>query len=142
MTERYLLDTNIISELCRAEPDSSVVEFVAGLDRFWLSVITLHELQYGLELLPQGKKRDQLTTSLSVLTNGYSNQIVVVDTEVAKLAGRYRARARLEGKTLHIADSLIAACANKVGDLIVATRNIADFTACPVRCINPFVAKT
>ena len=43
---------------------------------------------------------------------------------------------------MHIADSLIAACANKAGDLIVATRNIADFTACPVRCINPFVAKT
>jgi len=34
-----------------------------------------------------------------------------------------------------------SACANKVGDLIVATRNIADFTTCPVRCINPFVAK-
>ena len=142
MIERYLLDTNIFSELCRAEPDSSVIEFVAGLDRFWLSVITLHELQYGLELLPQGKKRDQLTTSLSVLTNGYSNQIVVVDTEVAELAGRYRARARLQGKTLHIADSLIAACANKVGDLIVATRNTADFTTCPVRCVNPFLAKT
>ena len=67
---------------------------------------------------------------------------MVVDTEVAELAGRYRARARLQGKTLHIADSLIAACANKAGDLIVAARNTADFTACPVRCVNPFVAKT
>ena len=50
----YLLDTTVISEIMTSEPNQRVIDFLAHLKESYLSVITLHELQYGLQLLPEG----------------------------------------------------------------------------------------
>ena len=53
---RYLLDTNVVSELTRHSPAPQVVSFLSEQDDLWLSSIVVHELEYGLRLLPQGRR--------------------------------------------------------------------------------------
>ena len=56
----FLLDTNVVSELTRDRPDPRVVAFLSAQPDLWLSTLVLHELEYGLELLPAGSRREGL----------------------------------------------------------------------------------
>ena len=56
----YLLGTNVISELSRNVPNPDVVAFLSDEDDLWLSSVVAHEIEYGLELLPAGRRRDLL----------------------------------------------------------------------------------
>ena len=56
----YLLDTNVISELTRDDPDPRVVSFLSEHDDVWLPTVLIHEVEYGLRLLPQGRRRRRL----------------------------------------------------------------------------------
>jgi len=104
----------------------------------WLSVITIHELKFGIELLPIGERRSRLAATVQEFTDSYSAHVIDVNHAVASLAGDYRAQNRLAGTTLHLADALIAASSVLQNGLVVATRNISDFTQCPVELHNPF----
>ena len=64
-----------------------------------------------------------MASTLAVLKEKFTLQIIDIDSEIAELAGTYRARARKNGTTLHLADSLIASCCIFSGGLILATRN-------------------
>ena len=58
----YLLDTNVISELTRDTPDPRVIGFLAERDDVWVSSVLIHEVEYGVRLLPQGSRRNRLST--------------------------------------------------------------------------------
>ncbi len=135
--KKYLLDTNVISELGKQEPNQSLVSFVSSLDRAWLSTITIHEIEYGLNLLPEGNRRSQLEESIVTLMSQYAAFIIPVNHEEAEAAAVLRATARKAGKTAHLADSLIAGTA-KVHGLTVVTRNIKDFEILEVDVENPW----
>jgi len=60
MMKSYLLDTNVISELMTNSPNQNVIQFLAQIEESYLSVITLHELHYGLNLLPEGHRKKTL----------------------------------------------------------------------------------
>lgn len=134
---KYLLDTNIISELAKPSPSKNVVDFVIELDKAWLSIITVHELNYGLKLLPQGNRRTQLKTSVTTFTNQYSDFIIPIQHSEAQAAARLRAGVRKAGKPCHLADSLIAGTATEHG-LTVVTRNEKDFNAFGIGVKNPW----
>lgn len=53
----YLLDTNVISEVARTDCAPPVAAFLVGLADAYVSVITVHELSFGLERLAQGRRR-------------------------------------------------------------------------------------
>ena len=72
MSQAYLLDTNILSELCKPQPDPKLIQFVAQQAQAWLSIITVHELEYGLNLLPEGNRRSQLAETIQLLLNQYT----------------------------------------------------------------------
>lgn len=133
----YLIDTNVISELTRNRPDENVISFMRELDRGYISIISIHELSYGIELKPQGKARDKLYKTVSELVSTFKNQIIPIDQEEAVTAGRLRAKAQLEGRTVHMADALIAATAD-IRSLTVATRNIKDFAGLGIELLNPW----
>ena len=61
----FLLDTNVVSELTRTEPNSNVIAFLSEHQDLWLSAIVVHELEFGLQLLPDGQRRDLLSAALS-----------------------------------------------------------------------------
>ena len=131
----YLLDTNVISELARKKPNPSVLEFLESLDEITLSVITIEEIEFGIEKLP-ASQRKSLWKWWSALLSLPPN-VLGIDDKVAKLAGNLRAKQEAKGKTRSQADMLIAATAITKG-LVLVTRNTKDFSDLGVSVLNPF----
>ena len=135
----YLLDTNVVSETMRRVPDLQVVTFLAEHDDLWLSTIVLHELDYGVRLLEQGRKRNRLQADLAGFATEYEDRILPLDRAAAAWAAQFRAQSQRFGRTLELGDALIAGTA-KANDLCVATRNVADFHHIDIDVTNPWVA--
>lgn len=133
----YLLDTNVISEIMTTEPNQRVIDFLAQIKESYLSVITLHELHYGLQLLPEGQRRNTIANKLQSLLTHYNDYIIPVNQAIALQAAVLRADAKQEGRIVHLADALIASTA-KVNNWIVSTRNTNDFIDSGVEIIDPW----
>ena len=133
----FLLDTNVVSELVKPAPEPKVIVFLTSQTDLWLSTIVLHELDFGLNLLPRGRRRDRLSSVLSTFLSEYSDQIIPVDRREAEQAAAMRAQARRLGRVLYLADALIAGTA-KAHDLSLATHNVMDFNDLGVEVTNPW----
>ncbi len=133
----FLLDTNVVSELTRSVPDSQVMAFLAKQDDLWLSAMLVHELEFGMQLLPHGQRRDVLQSVLSGFITHYQDRILAVDRRGAEWAAYFRAQARRSGRVLDLGDALVAGTA-RAHDLSVATRNVADFNGLDVDVTNPW----
>lgn len=92
-----LLDTNVISELVRAEPSSAVLSYVGGLtpEIVFTAAVCEAEIGYGLARMPAGRKRDDLTKRMSLFFDtGFQDQILPFDRPCASLYGEIGAPAR------------------------------------------------
>jgi predicted nucleic acid-binding protein len=134
---RFLLDTNVVSEVQRRRPDRNVQEWWASVRStdIYLSVLTIGEVHQGVERL---RRRDPLQASvyeawLTRLRHDYADRIVPVSLQVAEEWGRLNSSAFLPA-----IDSLLAATA-RVHDLTFVTRNVADVRRTGVRLLDPFV---
>jgi predicted nucleic acid-binding protein len=136
---RFLLDTNVLSEAGKAEPHPAVMAFLVEQTDIFVSVMSLHEIEYGIALLPAGRRRKDLEASMEAVIAALGKNILDVESEVAKLAARFRAGARGQGRALHLPDAFIAATA-KEHDLKLATRNVSDFDYLGVNVIDPWAA--
>lgn len=136
---QFLLDTNILSELGKPQPQKNVVDFLSQLSVAWLSTITLHELAYGIALLPEGNRRNSIESTITELMARYGDYIITIGQQEAEQAALLRVLAREQGKTLHLADSLIAGTA-QAHNLAVATRNTKDFDGLQIDVFNPFLS--
>ena len=135
----YLVDTNVLSELRRKQPQPEVVSWFAGRPRqtLYLSVLTLGEIRKGIERLKDVARQQPLLDWLEVeLPNYFLGRLLVVDAQTADRWGRLLANA---GRPLPAVDSLLAATALQ-HDLTLVTRNTADFEGTGVRLINPWIA--
>jgi toxin FitB len=133
-----LLDTNVLSELVRPQPDPRVAAFVAGVTSPLISVLTLHELTYGAALIHDHARRERLMAWIDTVRRRFEGRILDVDADTAEIAGRIRASAGLTGRPADPIDALIAASA-LVRDAAVATRNVRDFEPLDVDLIDPWV---
>lgn len=137
---KYLLDTCLISELVKKEPNPAVVSWLDEQDEqnLFLSVLTLGELQKGISKLPAGARRDELQAWVEHdLVERFTGRIIDIDLETAQFWGRLQGESEQRGESLPVMDSLIAATATVHG-LIVVTRNIKDIERCRVRVCNPW----
>ena len=132
-----LLDTNVISELTRTAPAPPVVVFLSGHHNLWLSTIVLHELEFGLRLLPLGRRRDRLRAALSEFITGYEERVLPLERMGAEWAAHFRAQAYRAGRVLDLGDALIAGTA-KAHELALATRNVSDFGSLDLAVVNPW----
>ena len=132
-----LLDTNVVSETMRRDPDPRVSAFLIGHDGLWLSSMVIHELEFGVRLLPQGSRRTLLQQALQRLVSEYDDRILPLDRAGARWAAQFRAQERRAGRTLDLGDALVAGTA-KAHDLALATRNTADFHHIDIDLINPW----
>jgi hypothetical protein len=135
-----LIDTNIISEWVRPRPDPAVVRWLEEVDedRVFLSVVSLAEIRFGIERLAPGRRRTRLDRWLrNELPTRFESRIVPVDGDVADACGRLMARARSAGRGLGAMDALIAGTCLAT-DLVLATRNLADFEALGIERYAPF----
>lgn len=135
----FLIDTNVVSELTRPVPDSNVVVFLDAEPDIWLSTVVLHELEYGLGILPAGKRRNELSSTIANLVAEYSDRIIPLESAEAQAAAELRVSAKNSGKVLHLGDALIAGTA-KIHALTIATRNVADFDGLGLLLANPWDA--
>ncbi len=134
----YLLDTNVISELTKTPPDARVVTFLQTTDDLWVPVVALYEIEYGLQLLPLGRRRNSIAAAMVAFIERYSERTLLLDREAAERAGVLRAQAHLSGRRLRIGDALIAGIA-AANDLSLATRNVVDFDYLPIEVTNPWL---
>lgn len=133
----YLVDTNVLSELRRKQPQPHVVTWFSARPRqsLYLSVLTLGEIRKGIERLNDATRQQPLLDWLEVeLPNYLLGRLLVVDAHTADRWGRLQGSA---GRPLPAVDSLLAATALQ-HDLTLVTRNTADFEGTGVRLINPW----
>ena len=134
----FLLDTDVVSEAVKPAPDPRVTGFLHDRhDLLWLSVVVLYEMEYGVHLLPRGRRRLAVATLIAGIVTNYENRILPVNREAAQRAARLRARARRRGRPVQTADALVAGTA-AANDLVVATRNTSDFAPFDIEVLNPW----
>ena len=132
-----IFDTNVLSELVRDPPHAAVVAFVAQQEDAWISIITTHELTYGIERLANGARKRRLSSVIQSLLADYADRLLPIGNEEACSAALLRVLAEQQGQTLHLADALIAGTAMARG-LAVATHNVSDFAGLALTVINPW----
>jgi hypothetical protein len=133
----YLVDTNVLSELRRREPNPRVVEWFTQRPSttLFLSVLTLGELRKGIQLIPDGERRLRLLDWLETeLPKFFAGRTLAVDASVADRWGRLQADAR---RPVPAVDSLLAATALHHG-LRLVTRNARDFMYSGLEVVNPW----
>lgn len=134
----YLIDTTVLSELRRREPNPHVVQWVERRPgaSLYLSVLTLGELRKGIEALPGGARKQSLLDWLEVELPGFfSGRILPIDLPVADGWGRLAAQA---ARPLPAVDSLLAATALTHG-LTLVSHNLRDFQHPGLPVIDPWV---
>lgn len=140
MATGWLVDTNVISELRRRDPDANVRAWFAQrpATELYLSVLTLGEIRKGVEALTDlGRRtvlREWLERELPVF---FADRLLPIDAGVAHQWGQLLAKA---GRSLPAIDSLLAATALH-HNLVLVTRNLKDFAGLPVQVLNPWEAE-
>jgi predicted nucleic acid-binding protein len=137
-----ILDTNVVSEVMLSAPCPAVLSWlsrVRAADQLFLTSITVAEILYGVELLPSGKRHDNLKADAEAMfTQDYSSRILVFDERAACAFAQIAASRRRLGRPIAELDAQIGAIAS-VHNATLATRNTADFEGCRIRLVNPWV---
>ncbi|KWO11953.1 type II toxin-antitoxin system VapC family toxin [Burkholderia cepacia] len=135
-----LVDTNVISEPLRREPNAAVIEWLdaQNVETLFLAAISLAEIRLGLAVLPEGRRREWLHQSIEQrVLPLFRGRILPFDDAASKAYASLRARARAAGVAIAPSDGFIAGTAEANG-LIVATRDVTPFEAMGIRVIDPW----
>ena len=136
-----LMDTNIISEIRKGRRcDAAVAEWYAGVAEgdLYLSVLVLGEIRKGAELARRRRdyaQAEALENWLQIVAERFAERILPVDAATALTWGRLTAL-----RPLPVIDGLLAATA-LTQNMILATRNLADFQGLGVQLLNPFESR-
>ena len=136
----YLLDTCVISELIKKQPNSKVIQWISDIEEanLFISVLTIGELHKGIEKLPESRKKTKLHKWVTYdLAKRFQNKIIVFDLHTATIWGTIQAKSEMSEQKLPSIDSLIAATGIS-HDLIVITRNTKDMESSGVDLLNPW----
>jgi toxin FitB len=136
----FLLDTCVVSELAAKRPNPDVVRWIDSVDpdRIYLSVVTIGEIQKGIEKLRDPKRKEALESWLhDDLLVRLRDRLVVLDLGTFLQWGRLIGRLETQGTPMPAVDSLIAATALH-GHFVLVTRNESDFLRSGVELLNPW----
>lgn len=135
-----VLDTNVISELMRAEPAAAVLAWVRSKPSSSLFTTTLSqaEIFYGLAILPEGKRGDALLEAgRAMFEIDFAERVLAFDRAAAIAYAQIAAARRAGGRPISQIDAQIAAIACSRGARL-ATRNVKDFELCGIDVIDPW----
>lgn len=136
-----VVDTNVASELMRSSPSEVVRDWVRrqhGSD-LYTSAITVAEIRYGIERLPDGRRKDLLRAAANEVFNIFSEQILPFDATAAEQYALVVSRRDVLGLPIDGFDAQIAAICRARGAEL-ATRNAADFRETGVHVVDPWQA--
>ncbi len=134
-----ILDSNVVSALMRDAPDQSVVSWMdhqmhASL---WTSSITILEIQTGLQVMPEGRKKVSLSEDFERLLDQIDHRIVAFDEPAARFAAELIGLRKKKGRVGDLRDIMIAGIVLAQGASL-ATRNVAHFADISASVVNPW----
>lgn len=135
-----LIDTNVISELWKVEPNPDVLVWIdaQAVETLHLSAITVAELRFGLATMSQSKRRSIYQDRLErEVLPAFAGRVLPFDLDASQAYANLMARAKAEGRAIGKADGYIAATA-AARALMLATRDVAPFQAAGLNVINPW----
>ena len=135
----FVLDTNVVSELMKPEPDVRVQDWFrsAGDMPMATTVITVSEIVYGLQRLPSGRKRDGLYNRFGAFISALA--LLPLDDGAAVRTGQFRAMREAGGLPSTPSDMMIAGITAATNSVLI-TRNTRDFDTLPLESIDPWKA--
>ncbi len=134
-----VLDTNVVSEAMKSDPDATVKAWLDAqtIETLYLTSITLAELLFGVNVMPAGKRKDRLTGLLEQLTKLYTDRVLPFDFAAARQHADLAVAAKKRGRGFPLPDGYIAAIAASRG-YAIATRDTAPFEAAGLHVLNPW----
>jgi toxin FitB len=135
-----LLDTNIISEMMKTNPSAKVISWLnqQEITQLFITTITIAEITYGLNALPDGQRRHALQTAFDkTIQVAFQHRTLAFDEPAAYLYGKLMAHRKSLGRSLSVLDGQTAAIAF-AKNAVLATRNIRDFKECGLTLVDPF----
>jgi predicted nucleic acid-binding protein len=138
-----LIDTNTVSEVFKQSPNRNVERWFRAQPESALFICTpvIAELHFGVRLLPEGKRKRELSRFVEdVETNYFADRVLILDIAAAQHFGEIRATRQIAGTPIMPMDALIAAIA-RANSMTLATRNTRDFEGLGITLVNPFEAK-
>lgn len=137
---KFLLDTCLVSELVKKEPNPKVIAWLDERDEqsLFLSVLTIGELQKGISKLADSARKEKLQNWIEHdLADRFEGRILGLGLETALAWGKLQGEAEQKGEKLPVMDSLIAATATAHG-MFVVTRNTGDLGRCRAKVFDPW----
>lgn len=137
-----VLDSNVISEALKPAPDARVLGWLdrQAPDTLFITAITIAENLFGVEALPDGKRKEALRAAYDDVYASFRGRTLPYDEPAARLYGVIAARARRAGQGFPVPDGYIAAIASSRG-MYVATRDTGPYLAVrELKVINPWTA--
>ena len=136
-----LLDTNVVSEAMKPDPDPAVLGWLdeQAAETLFLCSVTIAELMFGIAALPKGKRKDRLTTALEGVVTLFADRILPFDIEAARRYADLAVSARAAGRGFPTPDGYMAAIA-AAHDFAVASRDSSAFSAAGLNVINPWTS--
>lgn len=138
----FLLDTHAVSEWAKPQPNLGVIHWMADQDedRLFMSVVTLAELQHGVDRLGAGARRKRLEVWLDEeLRQRFEGRIVSVNEDIAKSWGKLMAKSEARGQRMNLMDGFLAATCLVFG-LTLVTRDLGDFAESGCSTLSPWDA--
>lgn len=134
-----ILDTNVLSELMRPQPDARIRQWVIGrrADELGTTAITVAEIRHGIERLPAGRRKDSLLSAAMDLFESFRDLIQPFDTAAAAWFGTIMVRRASLGLPIEAFDAQIAAIC-RTHQATLATRNVKDFRDTGIDLIDPW----
>lgn len=135
-----ILDTNVVSELMKSSPSPAVIAWMSSqtTEELFTTTITVAEILYGVEILPHGRRRDQLLEEAeATFSEDFAGRILLFDEAAAHLFALIGAARRTRGRPIGFPDAPIAAIA-RAHKTALATRDMDDFEGCGLRLVNPW----
>jgi hypothetical protein len=136
-----VLDTNVVSEAMKPEPDACVRAWLnnQAAETLYLSSVTLAELLFGIRALPAGNRKNMLDRALNELLELFKDRVLPFDTDAARHYAELAVTAWSSGRGFPTPDGYVAAVAASRG-FIVASRDTSPYQAVGVTVINPWTA--
>ena len=135
-----VLDTNVLSEFMRIEPETRVLAWVDAQPAMDLAIsaITVAEILHGIARLPSGKRKQNLqANAMAMFEEDFAGRILPFDAHAAVEYASLVADCEAKGWAVSMADAQIAAICRAHGAAI-ATRNVKDFRFSGVEVMNPW----
>jgi toxin FitB len=134
-----LLDTNVVSEAMKPEPNPAVRDWLdeQAAETLYLSSVTIAELMFAIGALPKGRRKDKLAAALDGVLEVFTDRILPFDIGAARRYADLAVKARATGKGFPTPDGYIAAIAASRG-FAVASRDTSAFIAAGLTVIDPW----